>query len=162
MISALKFDRVNTKLAPTSLSFDVFLRAVATDTPEKKRCRELKAAHAEAVLSGDLKKIAEAKNAYDAAKSKISPWLLGARLNGPQNNANVIADGYVTVDFDDVTDCEELKNTLSLCPHVLLAAQSLGGRGVFCIIPTTPEIQKSPEKIKILWQIGRASCRERV
>lgn len=153
MISALKFKSASTSDYPVSVhTFDVFLRSIATDTPEKKRCRELKAAHTDAARTGDAKKIAEAKNAYDAAKSKISPWLLGARLNGPRNNANVIADGYVTVDFDDVLDCEELKNTLSLCPHVLLAAQSLGGRGVFCVIPTTPEIQKSPEKIKILWQ----------
>lgn len=153
MISALKFKSASTSDYPVSVqTFDVFLRSIATDTPEKKRCRELKAAHADAVRTGDTKKMSAAKNAYDAAKSTVSPWLLGARLNGPRNNANVIAEGYVTVDFDDVPDCEALKNTLSLCPHVLLAAQSLGGRGVFCVIPTTPEIQKSPEKIKILWQ----------
>lgn len=153
MISALKFKSASTSDYPVSVqTFDVFLRSIATDTPEKKRCRELKAAHAGAVRTGDAKKIASAKNAYDAAKSTVSPWLLGAILNGPRNNANVVAEGYATVDFDDVSDCEELKNTLSLCPHVLLAAQSLGGRGVFCVIPTTPEIQKSPEKIKILWQ----------
>lgn len=153
MISALKFKFASTSDYPVSVhTFDVFLRALATDTPEKKRCRELKAAHADAVLSGDVEKIAAAKDAYDAAKSTVSPWLLGASLNGPRNNANVIAEGYVTVDFDDVPDCEALKNTLSLCPHVLLAAQSIGGRGVFCVIPTTPEIQKSPEKIKTLWQ----------
>lgn len=153
MISALKFKSASTSDYPVSdHTFDVFLRAIATDAPEKKRCRELNAAHSDAVRTGDAKKIALAKNAYDAAKSTVSPWLLGARLNGPRNNANVIAEGYVTVDFDDVPDCEALKNTLSLCPHVLLAAQSLGGRGVFCVIPTTPEIQRSPEKIKILWQ----------
>ena len=153
MISALKFKSASTSDYPVSdHTFDVFLRAIATDTPEKKRCRELKAAHAEAIRTGDAKKISAAKDAYDAAKSKISPWLLGARLTGQRNNSNVIAEGYVTVDFDDVTDCEELKNTLSRCPHVLLAAQSLGGLGVFCVIPTTPEIQKSPEKIKTLWQ----------
>lgn len=153
MISALKFKSASTSDYPVSVqTFDVFLRSIATDTPEKKRCRELKAAHFDAVRTGDAKKISAAKNAYDAAKSTVSPWLLGARLNGPRNNANVIADGYVTVDFDDVLDCEALKNTLSLCPHVMLAAQSLGGRGVFCVLPTTPEIQKSPEKIKILWQ----------
>lgn len=153
MISALKFKSASTSDYPVSVyTFDVFLRAIATDTPEKKRCRELKVAYTDAVRTRDAKKIAEAKNAYDAAKSTVSPWLLGARLNGPRNNANVIAEGYVTVDFDDVPDCEALKNTLSLCPHVLLAAQSLGGRGVFCVIPTTPEIQKGPEKIKILWQ----------
>ena len=112
----------------------------------------MKAAHADAVRTGDAKRISAAKNAYDAAKSTVPPWLLGASLKGPRNNANVVAEGYVTVDFDDVPDCEELKNTLSLCPHVLRAAQSLGGRGVFCVIPTTPEIQKSPEKIKILWK----------
>lgn len=153
MISALKFKSASTSDYPVSVhTFDVFLRSIATDTPEKKRCRELKAAHADAVRTRDAKKMSSAKNAYDAAKSTVSPWLLGASLNGPRNNANVIAEGYVTVDFDDVQDCEELKNTLSLCPHVLLAVQSLGGRGVFCVIPTTPEIQKSPEKIKILWQ----------
>lgn len=153
MISALKFKFASTSDYPVSVhTFDVFLRALSTDTPEKKRCRELKAAHANAVLTGDAEKIAAAKDAYDAAKSTVSPWLLGASLKGPRNNANVIAEGYVTVDFDDVPDCEALKNTLSLCPHVLLAAQSLGGRGVFCVIPTTPDIQKSPEKIKTLWQ----------
>ena len=153
MISALKFKSASTSDYPISSdTFDVFLRAIATDTPEKKRCRELKAAHIESIRTRDAKKISAAKNAYDAAKSTVSPWLLGARLNGPRNNANVIADGYVTVDFDDVPDCEELKNTLALCPHILLAAQSLGGHGVFCVIPTTPEIQKSPEKIKTLWQ----------
>lgn len=153
MISALKFKSASTSDYPVSVyTFDVFLRAIATDTQEKKRCRELRAAHADAARTGDAKKIAAAKNAYDAAKSTVPPWLLGARLNGPRNNANVIAEGYVTVDFDDVPDCEELKNTLSLCPHVLLAAQSLGGRGVFCVIPTTPETQRSPEKIKLLWQ----------
>lgn len=152
MISALKFDRVKTTQAPTSLSFDVFLRAIETDTPEKKRCRELKAAYAEALRTGDAAKSAAAKDAYDNAKGKVPPWLIGARLNGPRNNSNVIAEGYVTVDFDDVLDCEALKNTLSLCPHVLLAAQSLGGSGVFCVLPTTPEIQKDPEKIKVLWQ----------
>ena len=153
VIAALKFKSTSTSDYPVSVqTFDVFLRSIATDTPEKKRCRELKAAHTDAVRTGDAKKISEAKDAYDAAKSKISPWLIGARLNGPRNNANVVAEGYVTVDFDDVSDFEELKNTLSLCPHVLLAAQSLGGRGVFCVIPTTPEIQKNPEKIKILWQ----------
>lgn len=153
MISALKFKSASTSDYPiSSNTFDAFLRSLATDTPEKKRCRELKAAHADAVRTQDAKKIAAAKDAYDAAKSKISPWLLGARLSGPRNNANVIADGYVTVDFDDVSDCEGLKNTLSLCPHVLLVAQSLGASGVFCVIPTTPEIQKSPEKIKALWQ----------
>ena len=153
MISALKFKSASTSDYPVSVqTFDAFLRALATGTPEKKRCRELKAAHADAVRTGDAKRISAAKSAYDAAKSTVSPWLLGARLNGPRNNANVIAEGYVTVDFDDVPDCEALKNTLSLCPHVLLAAQSLGGRGVFCVIPTTPEIQKSPEKIKALWQ----------
>ena len=152
MITALLFDRVNSTHESASLSFDDFLQAIETDTPQKKRCRELKAAYAEAILTGGAAKSSAAKDAYDAAKSKISPWIIGARLNGPRNNSNVIAEGYVTVDFDDVSDCEALKNTLSLCPHVLLAAQSLGGRGVFCIIPTTPEIQKSPEKIKILWQ----------
>lgn len=153
MISALKFKSASTSDYPVSVqTFDVFLRSIATDTPEKKRCRELKAAQTDAVRTGDAKRISAAKNAYDAAKSTVSPWLLGASLNGPRNNANVVAEGYVTVDFDDVSDCEALKNTLSLCPHVLLAAQSLGGRGVFCVIPTTPEIQKSPEKIKILWQ----------
>lgn len=152
MISALKFDRVKTTQAPTALSFDAFLQAIGTDTPEKKRCRELKAAYVDALQSGDTAKSTAAKDAYDAAKSKISPWLIGARLNGPRNSSNVIAEGYVTVDFDDVSDCEALKNTLSLCPHVLLAAKSLGGCGVFCVILTTPEIQKSPEKIKILWQ----------
>ena len=153
MISALKFKSARSSDYPISdHTFDVFLRAIATDTPEKKRCRELKAAHIESIRTGDAKKTSAAKDAYDAAKSTVSPWLLGARLNGPRNNANVIAEGYVTVDFDDVPDCEALKNTLSLCPHILLAAQSLGGHGVFCVIPTTPEIQKSPEKIKILWQ----------
>ena len=153
MISALKFKSASTSDYPVSVqTFDVFLRSIATDTPEKKRCREFKAAHTDAVRTGDAKRISAAKNAYDAAKSTVSPWLLGASLKGPRNNANVVAEGYVTVDFDDVSDCEELKSTLSLCPHVLLAAQSLGGRGVFCVIPTTPEIQKSPEKIKTLWQ----------
>lgn len=153
MISALKFKSASTSDYPVSdHTFDVFLRSIAIDTPEKKRCRELKVAYTDAVRTGDAKRISAAKNAYDAAKSTVSPWLLGASLNGPRNNANVVAEGYVTVDFDDVSDCEELKSTLSLCPHVLLAAQSLGGRGVFCVIPTTPEIQKSPEKIKILWQ----------
>ena len=153
MISALKFKSASTSNDPSSEeTFDVFLRAIATDTPEKRRCRELKAFHIESIRTGDAKKISAAKNAYDAAKSTVSPWLLGARLNGPRNNANVIAEGYVTVDFDDVPDCEKLKNTLALCPHILLAAQSLGGHGVFCVIPTTPEIQKSPEKIKTLWQ----------
>lgn len=153
MISALKFKSASTSDYPVSVhTFDVFLRAIATDTPEKKRCRELKAAHSDAVRTGDANRISAAKNAYDAAKSTVSPWLLGSSLNGQRNNANVVAEGYVTVDFDDVPDCEALKNTLSLCPHVLLAAQSLGGRGVFCVIPTTPEIQKSPEKIKLLWQ----------
>lgn len=152
MISALKFDRVNTTRAPIPLSFDAFLRAIETDTPEKKRCRELKAAYAEALRTGDAAKSSAAKDAYDNVKGKVPPWLIGARLNGPRNNSNVIAEGYVTVDFDDVLDCEALKNTLSLCPHVLLAAQSLGGSGVFCVIPTTPEIQKDPEKIKVLWQ----------
>lgn len=153
MISALKFKSASTSDYPVSVqAFDAFLRALATDTPDKKRCRDLKAAHAEATRAGDLKKISAAKDAYDAAKSKISPWLIGASLNGPRNNANVIAEGYVTVDFDDVSDCEGLKESLARCPHVLLAAQSLGGRGVFCVIPTTPEIQKSPEKIKILWR----------
>ena len=153
MVSALKFKSASTSDYQVSVhTFDVFLRSIATDTPEKKRCRELKATHTDAVRTGDAKRISAAKNAYDAAKSTVPPWLLGASLNGKRNNANVIAEGYVTVDFDDVPDCEALKNTLSLCPHVLLAAQSLGGRGVFCVIPTTPEIQKSPEKIKILWQ----------
>ena len=153
MISALKFKAASNSNYPISEdTFDAFLRAIWTDTPEKKRCRELKAAHAEATRTGDAKKISAAKDAYDAAKSKVPPWLIGARLNGTRNNANVIAEGYVTADFDDVPDCEKLKGTLSLCPHVLLAAQSLGGRGVFCVIPTTPEIQKSPEKIKTLWQ----------
>lgn len=153
MISALKFKSASTSDYPVTVhTFDVFLRSIANDTPEKKRCRELKAAHTDAVRTGDAKRISAAKNAYDAAKSTVSPWLLGASLKGPRNNANVVAEGYVTVDFDDVSDCEGLKNTLSQCPHVLLAAQSLGARGVFCVIPTTPEIQKSPEKIKTLWQ----------
>ena len=151
MITALKFNSVKTAQAPTALSFESFLRAIETDTPEKKRCRELKAAYAEAILARDKSRSGEAKAAYDAEKSKITPWLIGARLNGPRCSSNVIAEGYVTVDFDDVQDCEALKNTLSLCPHVLLAAQSVGARGVFCVIPTTPEIQKDPDKIKILW-----------
>lgn len=139
MISALKFRSAGRSSSPiASHTFDAFLRAIETDTPEKKRCRELKASG-----SGE----------YQAHKrNNVPAWTLGARFTGPRSNDNAIAEGYVTVDFDDVPDGEGLKNTLSLCPHVLLAAQSAGGCGVFCVIPTTPEIQKSPEKIKILWQ----------
>ena len=139
MISALKFMSAGRSSSPVaSHTFDVFLRALETDTPEKKRCRELKSSG-----SGE----------YQAHKrNNVPAWTLGARFTGPRSNDNAIAEGYVTVDFDDVPDVEALKNTLSLCPHVLLAAQSAGGCGVFCVIPTTPEIQKSPEKIKILWQ----------
>ena len=152
MISALKFDNVKSTQARFELTLDAFLRAIETDSTEKKRCRELRTAYAEALLGGDKEKIAAAKDAYDAAKSKVSPWLIGARLKGPRSNSNVIAEGYVTVDFDGVSDCDGLKNTLSRCPHVLLAAQSIGARGVFCVVPTTPETQKDPDKIKILWR----------
>ena len=139
MISALKFRSAGSSSSPVaSHTFDAFLRALETDTPEKKRCRELKASG-----SGE----------YQAHKrNNVPAWTLGARFTGPRSNDNAIAEGYVTVDFDDVPDCVALKNALSQCPHVLLAAKSVGARGVFCVIPTTPEIQKSPEKIKILWR----------
>ena len=140
MISALKFKSTAYSSQPIAAHpLDDFLRAIETDTPEKKRCRELKAA-------GKTDEYQEVK------RKSVPAWTLGVRFNGARSNSNAIPEGYVTVDFDDVLDCEGLKNTLSLCPHILLAAQSLGGRGVFCVVPTTPEIQKDPEKIKVLWQ----------
>ena len=138
MITALKFACTATSNLPVvSSTFDSFLRALETDTPQKRQCRKLKA-------DGS-------KDYNDYKRKNVPAWTLGVRFNGTRSNANAQADGYVTVDFDDVPDCESLKGQLAQCPHVLLAARSAGGNGVFCIVVTTPEIQLDPERIKMLW-----------
>lgn len=138
MITALKFKCSTTSSAPvSSAGFDSFLHALETDTTAKKKCRELKA-------NGSAE--------YQKYKRECVPaWTIGVRFSGSRSNANAIPEGYVTVDFDNVPDCEHLKGHLAQCPHVMLAASSAGGRGVFCVIPTTPEIQRDPARIKMLW-----------
>ena len=138
MITALKFKCAASSNAPvSSAGFDTFLRALETDTPAKKKCRELKANG-----SADYQKY---------KRECVPAWTIGVRFSGARSNASAIPEGYVTVDFDNVPDCADLKGQLSLCPHVMLAAASAGGHGVFCIIPTTPEIQRDPARIKALW-----------
>lgn len=138
MITALKFACTATSNLPVASStFDSFLRALETDTPQKRKCRKLKA-------DGS-------KDYNDYKRKNVPAWTIGVRFSGARSNANAQAEGYVTVDFDDVPDCESLKGQLAQCPHVLLAARSAGGNGVFCIVVTTPEIQLDPERIKLLW-----------
>lgn len=139
MITALRFKSTSQSGSPESAyTIDAFLKALETDSTAKRRCRELKA-------SGS-------PEYQEHKRTRVPAWTIGARFNGARSNGNVIPEGYVTVDFDDIENCEQLKADLSLCPHVMLAARSAGGCGVFCVIAVADGIQTSPDKIKELWE----------
>ncbi|MBW9279506.1 BT4734/BF3469 family protein [Bacteroides fragilis] len=73
-------------------------------------------------------------------KSKL-PCITMSGTFSERNSGNLVQhSGLICIDIDGkdnlhITDMEDLKRTLSELPHVLYCGLSVGGRGVFCLIP---------------------------
>lgn len=126
-------------------SFDEFISATMTDTPQKAAARYWQ----QTALSDE-----SALESYKAAKKEVPLWYLGGMCEGAVKEGNITPQGLLTVDFDDLPNDEvadALKQKLSLHPSCVMAALSVGGFGVFGVFSVPTSVQTSPELIAMLW-----------